>query len=135
MKEDTKIAKEYAELVDRQVQAIQEGGEAPSTYMFEYNGKRWLLTLPRSVMAQKRLIFLRNKMATEGTFEAEDAFIRAIIENTQVNGRTLRVEDYTLDELEVLKLAYTDGLIVPLFLGGDRAIRAYMSSVTTKGAA
>lgn len=132
--EDKTIAKEYADFIDAKIESLQGTGEVPNRYSFTHNGRHIVMVLPRSVMAQKRMLFLRNKMVTEGTFEAESEFIRAIVDNTQVDGRQLTVEDFTAAELEVLKLAYTDGLIIPLFLGGDQAVRSYMEMVTGKKA-
>ena len=51
------------------------------------------------------------------------------MDNTILKLENLSKSFFTLDgEIEVLKLAYTDGLLAPLFLGGDREVRQYMEA-------
>ena len=60
-------------------------------------------------------------------FALEEAFLRMIAQNAKVDGRDVVLDQLSLGEIEVLKLAYTDGLLAPLFLGGDREVRQYMT--------
>ena len=80
-------------------------------------------------MAQKRLLNTRAQhTANPEDFSLEETFLRLIAQNAKVDGRDVVLDQLTLGEIEVLKLAYTDGLLAPLFLGGDREVRQYMEA-------
>ena len=127
--DDQELTQNYAEIIGKQIDAAQESGDVPELFTYSHNGKKWLLTLPHSVMAQKRLLNCRAQhMASPDDFAKEEMFLRLIAQNAKVDGRDVVLDQLTLGELEVLKLAYTDGLLAPLFLGGDREVRKYMEA-------
>lgn len=128
MKEE-EIIKGYAEAINRQVEIAQETGDIPELFQYTHNGKKWILTLPHSVMAQKRLLNARAQYeAKPEDFSLEEMFLRLIAQNAKVDGREVSLDQLSLGEIEILKLAYTDGLLVPLFLGGDKEVRKYMEA-------
>lgn len=129
MDKEQEIALNYAETINKQIEAAQETGDIPELFTYSHNGKKWILTLPHSVMAQKRLLNARAQyMSTPEDFSLEEAFLRLIAQNAKVDGRDVVLDQLSLGEIEVLKLAYTDGLLAPLFLGGDREVRKYMEA-------
>lgn len=129
MDKEQELALNYAETVNRQIEVAQETGDIPELFTYSHNGKKWILTLPHSVMAQKRLLNARAQhMANPEDFALEESFLRLIAQNAKVDGRDVVLDQLTLGEIEVLKLAYTDGLLAPLFLGGDREVRQYMEA-------
>ena len=129
MDKEQELALNYAETVNRQIEVAQETGDIPELFTYSHNGKKWILTLPHSVMAQKRLLNARAQhMANPEDFSLEETFLRLIAQNAKVDGRDVVLDQLTLGEIEVLKLAYTDGLLAPLFLGGDREVRQYMEA-------
>ena len=130
MDKEQELAINYAETVNKQIAAAQESGDIPELFTYTTgNGRRWVLTLPHSVMAQKRLLNARSQHMTDPEdFGKEEAFLHLIAQNAKVDGREVVLDQLTLGEIEVLKLAYTDGLLAPLFLGGDRAVRQYMEA-------
>ena len=129
MDKEQEIALNYAETINKQIDAAQETGDIPELFTYSHNGKKWILTLPHSVMAQKRLLNARAQyMSTPEDFSLEEAFLRLIAQNAKVDGRDVVFDQLSLGEIEVLKLAYTDGLLAPLFLGGDREVRKYMEA-------
>lgn len=129
MDKEQEIALNYAETINKQIEAAQETGDIPELFTYSHNGKKWILTLPHSVMAQKRLLNARAQyMTNPEDFSLEETFLRLIAQNAKVDGRDVVLDQLSLGEIEVLKLAYTDGLLAPLFLGGDREVRQYMEA-------
>ena len=127
--EEQDLALNYAEAINKQIEAAQETGDIPELFAYTHNGKKWVLTLPHSVMAQKRLLNARAQhTANPEDFSKEEVFLRLIAQNAKVDGREVILDQLTLGEIEILKLAYTDGLLAPLFLGGDRELRKYMEA-------
>lgn len=126
MEKTQNVAEEYIKRVSERVKRAQEANDCPSTYSFVSNGKKWLLMLPRSVMAQKRLMHIRNQYLSTGSFESEEELLRAIIENVTVDGHSISINDLEYNEIEVIRTAYLDELLLPLSLGGDKAISDYM---------
>lgn len=132
MDKEQELAINYAEVINKQIEAAQETGDIPELFVYSHNGKKWILTLPHSVMAQKRLLNARSQhMADPEDFSKEEVFLRLIAQNAKVDNRDVALDQLTLGEIEVLKLAYTDGLLAPLFLGGDREVRQYMEATVS----
>lgn len=127
MKESKNVAEEYVKRVAERVKRAQEANDCPSVYSFVSGGKQWTLMLPRSVMAQKRLMHIRNQYLSTGSYEAEEDLMRAIVENVTVDGHTITINDLEYNEIEVIRTAYLDELLLPLSLGGDKAISEYMT--------
>lgn len=133
MSEEKKsVAVQYVEAISEKVQKAQESGDIPTTYSFEQDGKQWVLMLPRSVMAQKRMIHARNEYLRTNSFEAEEALLNLIMPNVTVSGHQVSINDLEYSEIEVLKTAYMDELLLPLSLGGDKAVGRYMGQVLGK---
>lgn len=129
MDKEQELAINYADVINKQIEAAQETGDVPELFTYTHNGKKWILTLPHSVMAQKRLLNARSQHVAEPEdFAKEEVFLRLIAQNAKVDGRDIVLDQLTLGEIEVLKLAYTDGLLAPLFLGGDKEVRQYMEA-------
>lgn len=129
MDKEQEIALNYAETINKQILAAQESGDIPELFTYTHNDRKWVLTLPHSVMAQKRLLNARAQhMTNPEDFSLEETFLRLIAQNAKVDGRDVVLDQLSLGEIEVLKLAYTDGLLAPLFLGGDREVRQYMEA-------
>lgn len=129
MDKEQELAINYAETINKQIEAAQETGDIPELFTYTHNGKKWILTLPHSVMAQKRLLNARAQhRADPEDFDKEEIFLRLVAANAKVDGREVVLDQLSLGEIEVMKLAYTDGLLAPLFLGGDREVRQYMEA-------
>lgn len=129
MDKEQDLAINYAEVVNKQIETAQETGDIPELFTYTHSGRKWVLTLPHSVMAQKRLLNARSQhMSDPEDFSKEEVFLRLIAQNAKVDGREVVLDQLSLGEIEVLKLAYTDGLLAPLFLGGDREVRQYMEA-------
>lgn len=127
---ETKNTEEkYTETIKARVEAAQKSGDIPELFTYVHNNKKWVMTLPHSVMQQKRLVYARNAFMLNNSFEAEEALLKLIAANTTVDGRPVTIDQLTMGELEVMKLAYLDGLILPLSLGGDRDVMTYMDNV------
>lgn len=120
------VAQEYIEAISKKVEAAQQSGDIPTTYSFEFNQKRFVLSLPRSVMTQKRMVHIRNEYLRTNSFEDEEALLTMIVANTTVAGHQVTINELEFNELEVLKTAYLDELLLPLSLGGDKAVGTYM---------
>ena len=132
MEKEQELALNYAEVINKQIEAAQETGDIPEVFSYTHNGKKWVLTLPHSVMAQKRLLNARSRhMSDPEDFAQEEMFLRLIAANAKVDGREVVLDQLSLGEIEVMKLAYTDGLLAPLFLGGDREVRTYMEATVS----
>lgn len=119
----------YFDKVLKKIEAEQANNDIPMSYTFMFEDKQFVMTLPRSVMAQKRLVYMRNQMLASNTFEAEEAFINAIAENITLNGRPLNINDLEYGDIEVIKTAYMDELLLPLSLGGDKRVTQYMKQI------
>ena len=126
------IARQYIDAISEKVKVAQESGDIPTSYSYEFNGKQWVLTLPRSVMAQKRMVHIRNEYLRTNTFESEEDLLNMIVANTTVSGHQVGINELEFDEIEVLKTAYLDELLLPLSLGGDKAVGTYMGQVLGK---
>ena len=72
--DDKKTQEQYVEIIEKAVKAAQETGDIPELFTYKHNEKSWVLTLPHSVMAQKRLIAAQDKYLISGDFAAEEAF-------------------------------------------------------------
>lgn len=123
------LSKLYIDKVVKKAKVAQETNDIPTTYAFSYNEKDFLMMLPRSVMAQKKMVFVRNEYLSTNSFEKEEELLGMILENTTVGGHSLSINDLDFGEIEVVKTAYLDELILPLSLGGDKAITEYMQKV------
>lgn len=119
----------YFDKVLKKIEAEQASNDIPMSYTFMFEDKQFVMTLPRSVMAQKRLVYMRNQMLASNTFEAEEAFINAIAENITLNGHPLNINDLEYGDIEVIKTAYMDELLLPLSLGGDKRVTQYMKQI------
>lgn len=127
--ETKKTEEKYTDLMVKRVDDLQKGGDIPELYSYEFNKKQWVLTLPHSVMEQKRILYARNEYAQKNDFESEKKLLDLIAANAKVDGRQVVLDQLEIGEIEVLKLSYIDGLILPLFLGGDKAVLKYMEDV------
>jgi len=131
--EKKSVAQEYIDVITQKVKAAQETGDIPGSYAFELGKKKVTMCLPRSVMAQKHMVHVRNNYLQTNSFEDEELLINMIVSNTTVDGHQVSVNDFDFSELEVLKTAYMDELLLPLSLGGDKAVGTYMGQVLGKG--
>lgn len=127
--EKKKTEEKYTDLMVKRVDDLQKSGDIPELYSYEFNKKQWVLTLPHSVMEQKRILYARNDYAQKNDFESEKKLLDLIAMNSKVDGRQVMLDQLEIGEIEVLKLSYIDGLILPLFLGGDKAVLKYMEDV------
>lgn len=127
--EKKKTEEQYTDLMVKRVDDLQKSGDIPELYSYEFNNKQWVLTLPHSVMEQKRILYARNDYAQKNDFESEKKLLDLIAMNSKVDGRQVVLDQLEIGEIEVLKLSYIDGLILPLFLGGDKAVLKYMEDV------
>ena len=75
------------------------------------------------------MVYARNAFIMQNTFEAEAELLKLIAANTTVDGRPVVLDQLSIGELEVMKLAYLDGLILPLSLGGDKDVTTYMEAM------
>ena len=129
MDKEQELVINYKQVIDEQIRVAQETGDIPELFSYTHGGKKWILTLPHSVMAQKRLLNARTQhLVDPDDFNKEEMYLRLIAQNAKVDGRDVVLDQLSLGEIEVLKLAYTDGLLAPLFLGGDREVRQYMEA-------
>lgn len=129
MDKEQELVINYKQVIDEQIRVAQETGDIPELFSYSHGGKKWVLTLPHSVMAQKRLLNARTQhLIDPDDFNKEEIYLRLIAQNAKVDGREVVLDQLSLGEIEVLKLAYTDGLLAPLFLGGDREVRQYMEA-------
>lgn len=129
MDKEQELVINYKQVIDEQIRVAQETGDIPELFSYTHGGKKWILTLPHSVMAQKRLLNARTQhLIDPDDFNKEEMYLRLIAQNAKVDGRDVVLDQLSLGEIEVLKLAYTDGLLAPLFLGGDREVRQYMEA-------
>lgn len=129
-KKQPTLEDQYKSTIEERVKRAQETGDIPHRFVYKLGDKTWVLKLPDSVMAQKRLLNLHTKLMIAPTnFDAEKELIEAIAAYTEVDGRPVNVDMLELGELEAMKLAYLDGLLYPLSLGGDKAVLTFMQSI------
>ena len=124
--ESKKISDAYLDAIRRRVDSAQESGDIPEDFVYSYAGHTWLMVLPHSVMAQKRLLAARDKYLTTEDFADEEAFLRLIVPNVKVDGVPVNLDQLDLGALEIMKTAYMDSLLLPLSRGGDTAVTNYM---------
>ena len=132
MEQAKDLSKQYVEIITKQIEAAQKDGVIPTSFAYSFNGKEWVLTLPHTVMEQKRLLHLRGQYSATMSFEDEAAFLEAIVPHVRCDNHPMNLNDFSLGELEVLKMAYSDGLIAPLFQGGDRAVTSFMEETVKR---
>lgn len=131
MQDTGTLNKKYFELLKSNAEKAQESGDIPHDFVYAHAGKTWVLTLPRSVMAQKRLLNLRAQhLEDPNNFNVETELLGMIAANTMLNNQPVILDNLELGELEVMKMAYMDGLLLPLSLGGDRSLIQYMQAAT-----
>lgn len=128
-KNEKSLNEQYLDAMTKRTENVQATGEVPSRYVYENEGHTWVLTLPRSVMEQKRLIHARNEYFARETYETEEVLLRLMVANARVDEHEVRLENLSLGEIEVMKLAFLDGLLLPLSLGGENAVKTYMQKV------
>ena len=87
-------------------------GDIPELFDFVHKGKQWVMVLPHSVMQQKRLVYARNAFIMQNTFEAEAELLKLIAANTTLDGRPVVLDQLSIGELEVMKLAYKKKVLV-----------------------
>lgn len=127
----TNLGEKYVEVVKKSIEAAQSSGDIPRDFVYGFGGKTWVMTLPRSVMAQKRMLNVRAQHFDDpNNFAAEEELLKLIAANTRVDNQPVNLDSLEYGELEVMKLAYMDGLLLPLFLGGDKAVTTYMETAT-----
>jgi len=120
------IKETYSNKLTKEIESLQTAGETPMEFAYVFNDKSWVIFLPDSVMEQKKLIGQMNDYFTKNAFEQEAIFIKSIGRYCRVNGGAANPELLTLGEIEVLKTAYTDKLLLPLFQGGVAAVEKFM---------
>ena len=127
-KNEKTVNEQYLDLIARVTEVAQKTGDIPEMFTYVHNGHQWVLTLPHSVMAQKRILHARNKFFAEQTFDAEEQMLKLFAQNAKVDGRDVDLNQMTMGELEVFKVAYMDGLLLPLSLGGENEVLKYMQA-------
>lgn len=125
-KETLSVADQYVKTVLQRVEVAQKTGDVPSSFVYSHNDKTWLMTLPHSVMAQKRMVHARDKYLSTGSYEAEEELLKLIAENTRCNNQPFRLDSLEYSEVEVMKTAYMDGLLLPLSQGADKSLNDFM---------
>lgn len=127
--EKNNTEEKYTEAIKARVEAAQNSGDIPELFDYVHNEKHWVMILPHSVMQQKRMVYARNAYLFQNTYEAEEALLKMIAANTKVDGRPVILDQLSMGEIEVMKLAYMDGLLLPLSLGGDKEVKTYMEAM------
>lgn len=127
-KNEKTVNEQYLDLMSKITERAQSSGDIPETFVYTHNEHQWVLTLPRSVMAQKRLLHARNTFFQTNTYEAEEEMLKLFAQNAKVDGRDVNLNQLSMGEIEVLKIAYMDGLLLPLSLGGETAVMNYMKA-------
>ena len=122
------LQEEYVKAVNSYATKVQESGDVKLDFVYPFNGKTWVLTLPPSAISQKRLIGLMKDFISDESATSEEAYIKAIIPYCKVGGVQVDLNAISFQELEVLRTAYTDGLLLPLFQGGAKATETYMEA-------
>lgn len=132
MEQAKNLSTQYVDVITKQIEAAQKDGVIPTSFAYAFNGHEWVLTLPHTVMEQKRLLHLRGQYSATLSFDDEEAFLEAIVPFVKCDGHPMNLNDFNIGELEVLKMAYSDGLIAPLFQGGDRAVTNFMEETVKR---
>lgn len=127
--EKNNTEEKYTEAIKARVEAAQKSGDIPELFDFVHNDKHWVMTLPHSVMQQKRMVYARNADSVQNNYELEAELLRLIAANTTVDGRPVILDELSMGELEVMRLAYMDGLLLPLSLGGDKDVKVFMEGM------
>ena len=122
------VSEAYVQTILKRVEEAQTTGDIPESFVYSHNNKTWLMTLPHSVMAQKRLIHARNQYLAKEDFDSEAVLLKLIAENTRCNNQPFNVDTLEYGEIEVMKTAYMDGLLLPLYQGGDKALNDFMKA-------
>lgn len=122
------VSEAYVQTILKRVEEAQTTGDIPESFVYSHNNKTWLMTLPHSVMAQKRLIHARNQYLAKEDFDSEAVLLKLIAENTRCNNQPFNVDTLEYGEIEVMKTAYMDGLLLPLSQGGDKALNDFMKA-------
>lgn len=121
------LQENYTKLIEENIKKVQETGIVPEDFVYSFNGKTWLLVIPTGALKQKYLVSLLTEYTRSQTAESEDALIKGIMPYCKVNGELVDVNTINLRELEVLKTAYMDGLLLPLYQGEAQAVEKFMS--------
>lgn len=121
------LREKYEAFLEKFIRRSQEANSVPGYYSYTFGGAQWLLTRPRSVMEQKRIVnLMRKHMLNEFDFEVELDLLKAICQNTQKNKQEIQLEQLEYPELELLKRNYIDWILLPLYLSGTKAVDGYM---------
>lgn len=117
----------YEKFLGKKIKEAQESNSIQGYYSYTNEGSTWLLTRPRSVMEQKRLInLMRKHLMDEFDFDVEREFIEAVCENSQKNKQPTQLNTLEYAELELLKKNYIDWILLPLYLSGTKALETFM---------
>jgi len=128
VKQPATVAEQYIQTILQRVDAAQKTGDIPSSFVYAHNDKTWLMTLPHSVMAQKRLVHARDTYLKTQSYEDEEVLLKLIAENTRCNNQPFRLDALEYGEVEVMKTAYMDGLLLPLSQGADKSLSDFMTA-------
>lgn len=127
-KKTTTVAEAYVQTILQRVEVAQQTGDIPESFVYSHNNKTWLMTLPRSVMEQKRLVHARNMYLEKGDFESEAELLKLIAKNTRCNNQPFNLDTLEYKEVDVMKTAYMDGLLLPLSQGADKSLNDFMAA-------
>lgn len=127
-KKTTTVAEAYVQTILQRVDIAQKTGDIPESFVYSHNNKTWLMTLPRSVMEQKRLVHARNMYLEKGDFESEAELLKLIAKNTRCNNQPFNLDTLEYKEVDVMKTAYMDGLLLPLSQGADKSLNDFMAA-------
>lgn len=120
------LMERYREFVDKYIKRSQEANSIPGYYSYTLNGAHWLLTRPRSVMEQKRVVnLMRKHLLNEFDFDTEVELLKAICANSQKNKQDVQLDTLEYEELELLKRNYIDWILLPLYLSGTNTVERY----------
>lgn len=121
------IKEMYESFLGKKIKEAQESNSIQGYYSYTNEGATWLLTRPRSVMEQKRMInLMRRHLVDEFDFEVEKELLDAICSNCQKNKQPVQINSLEYSELELMKKNYIDWILLPLFLSGAKALETYM---------
>ena len=123
------VNEQYLDLVKKKIESVQQSGDIPEMFTYSHEGHNWVLLLPRSVMAQKRLVHLRNAYLISNSYEAEEALLQALIKNAKMDGHEVGLEQLTMGEIEVFKKsAYKEAAYLLGTKLSDEEIEEYIDS-------
>lgn len=121
------LREKYEAFLEKFIKRSQEANSVPGYYSYTIGGAHWLLTRPRSVMEQKRIInLMRKHMLNEFDFDTEVELLKGICLNAQKNKQDVQLEQLEYEELELLKRNYIDWILLPLYLSGTKVVDGYM---------